>query len=121
MNYPYSSYLLEAQRAKQRIARLFQSKGIYAPGIKRAFPKRFYWMREDMGALSFSWTLVLLATFAATQSDQPALWLLVGPAPLAIGFAAAALLRRRFNLCGYLRGLRQQRRLSSCQCQCQCQ
>ena len=58
-----------------------------------------------MGALSFAWTLTLLATFATTQSDQPARWLLVGAAPLAIGFAAAALLRRRFNLRGYLRDL----------------
>ncbi|MBV9104797.1 MAG: hypothetical protein JO313_02120 [Verrucomicrobia bacterium] len=82
-----------------------EPEGHYAPAKNRAFPKRLYWMREDMGALSFSWTLTLLATFAATQSDQPARWLLVGPAPLAIGFAAAALLRRRFNLRGYLRDL----------------
>lgn len=114
MNYPYSSYLLDAQRAKQQIARAFQPEGLFAPGTNRASPKRPYWMREDMGALGFTWTLMLLATFAATQTDQPALWLLIGPAPLAIGFAATALLRRRFNLCSYLRTLRQRRRVSGC-------
>jgi hypothetical protein len=119
MHYPYSSYLLETERAKQRIARLFQPEGAPAPGANRAFARRLYWMRGDMSAASFTWTLVLLATLAASQSDQPAFWLSVGPAPLAVGFAAAALLRRRFNLCSYLRVLRPQRFLGRCQCHCQ--
>jgi hypothetical protein len=74
-----------------------------------------YWMREDMGALSFAWTLVLLSAGAAIQTDQSVFWLLIGPAPLAAGVAAAGFLRRRFDLCAILRGFRR-----SCQCQCRC-
>jgi hypothetical protein len=79
--------------------------------------KGLYWMREDMGALSFAWTLVLLSAVAATQTDQPVLWLLIGPAPLAVGVVAAGFLRRRLDLCAILRGFRGSYR---CQCQCQC-
>jgi hypothetical protein len=75
--------------------------------------KGLYWMREDMGVLSFAWTLVLLSAVAAIQTDQPVLWLLMGPAPLAVGVAATGFLRRRFDLCAILRGFR-----SSYQCQC---
>ena len=57
-----------------------------------------YWMREDMSALSFAWTLVLLSAVAATQTDQPVLWLLIAPAPLALGVLLAGFLRRRFDL-----------------------
>ena len=67
------------------------------------FPSGTYWMREDMGILGFTWTLVLLGTVAAAQTDRPILWLLAGPAPLVVVLATVALLRRRFNLCAYLR------------------
>jgi hypothetical protein len=119
MNYPYSSYLMDAQRAKQRIAQLFQAESVHAPGANRALARRSYWMRGDMDPLGFAWVLLVLATFGATQSDQPAFWLSVGPAPLVIGFAVAALLRRKSNLCSYRRGLRPPRGLASCQWQCQ--
>ncbi len=69
------------------------------------FPSGTYWMREDMGILGFTWTLVLLGTVAAAQTDHPILWLLAGPAPLVVVLAAVAFLRRRFNLCAYLRSL----------------
>jgi hypothetical protein len=78
--------------------------------------KGLYWMREDMGVLSFAWTLVLLSAVAAIQTDHPVLWLLIGPAPLAVGVAAAGFRRRRFDLCSLLRGFR-----SSYQCQYQSQ
>jgi hypothetical protein len=74
--------------------------------------KGLYWMREDMGVLSFAWTLVLLGAVAAIQTDQPVLWLLIGPVPLIVGAAAAGFLQRRFYLCAVLRGFR-----SSFQCQ----
>jgi hypothetical protein len=77
--------------------------------------KGLYWMREDMGVLSFAWTLVLLSAVAAIQTDQPVLWLLIGSAPLIVGVAAVGFLRRRFDLCAVLRGFR-----SSYQCQSQC-
>jgi hypothetical protein len=167
MNYPYSSLILEAQRAKQRLGRALQARpdrragslslpssegaparndqqnaasrprvspkvlrprnGLGDARRKTAFPNRPYWTRKDMGALSFTLTLLLLGTATAAQTDRPVLWLSVGPAPLAVAFAAAAFLRRRFNLCACVRGLRNRGRqgrerpahTESCQCQCQ--
>jgi hypothetical protein len=88
----------------------------FNPWKKTNSSRGLYWMREDMGVLSFAWTLVLLSAVAAIQTDQPVLWLLIGPVPLAVGVAAAGFLRRRFDLYAILRGFR-----SSYQCQCQCQ
>jgi hypothetical protein len=53
--------------------------------------------RRDMSTTSFALTLLLFATIAATHADQPAFWLLIGPAPLAVGFAVVVF-RRRFDL-----------------------
>lgn len=166
MNYPYSSLILEAQRAKQRLARVLQARperragslslpnsegaparndqqgaasrprvsreilrrrnGLWDARRNTAFPSRLYWTREDMGTLSFTLTLLLLGTIAAAQTDRPVLWLSVGPAPLAVAFAAAASLRKRFNLCAYVRSLRNRARqgrgrtahTGRCHCQC---
>jgi hypothetical protein len=95
-------------------------------GVLR-FPNSTYWMREDMRPLSFTFTLVLLGTLAAMQTDQPLFWLLAGPLPLAIGCAGVRLTRQKCHLGAWLRGFRNrvsQRRetlpdLQSCQCQCQ--
>jgi hypothetical protein len=167
MNYPYSSFIVEAQIAQYRLGQMFQARPDCrsaslsltkiegAPAMNdpqaaanrprvlrdvsssrdghhdpknRASSNRSHWTREDMGTLSFTLTLLLLGTVAAAQTDQPALWLLVGPGPLAVGLVAAAFFRRRFNLSGYLQGFRHRSRRSgerrpggSCQCQCQCQ
>jgi peptidoglycan/LPS O-acetylase OafA/YrhL len=56
-----------------------------------------YWMREDMGVLGFAWTLLLLGTVAAAETDQPVFWLLVGPVPFLIGFVVVVALRQRFK------------------------
>jgi hypothetical protein len=154
MNFPYSSLIVEADSAKQKLTRLFQTdaggqiSSLSQTDIKRSFgkgdpkeaanrlkvsfnlirdsqlnpskntrsSKGLYWMREDMGALSFAWTLVLMSAVTAIQTDQPVLWLLIGPAPLAIGITAVGFLRRRFDLCAVLREFR-----SSYQCQYRCQ
>ena len=148
MNYPYSSLVLEAQKAKRELSRAFPSssnqgvsrsvsaeiKGrtteaarpvtvrsprtvsrifllsslLNHPRKRVRFPNGFYWMREDMGAVSFILTLVLLGSAAAAQTDQPAFWLLVGPAPLAAGFLAVSFFRRRLL-----------RSVGVKQCQCQ--
>jgi hypothetical protein len=83
------------------------------PGKNKRSANGHYWKREDMGLLSFMLTLVLLGTVAAAQTDQPVRWLLIGPAPLAVGLAVAAYCRQRFNLYAFLRGFR-----GSCPCQC---
>jgi hypothetical protein len=89
-----------------------QLRGIHSNSWKNnRSSKGLYWMREDMGALSFAWTLVLLSAIAAAQTDQPILWLSIGPVPLALGVAAAGILRRRFDFWAILRGFR-----GSCQC-----
>ena len=54
-------------------------------------------MREDMGVLGFAWTLLLLGTVAAAETDQPVLWLLVGPVPFLVGFVLVVSLRQRFK------------------------
>jgi hypothetical protein len=54
-------------------------------------------MREDMGVLGFAWTLLLLGTIAAAETDQPVLWLLVGPVPFLVGFVLVVSLRQRFK------------------------
>jgi hypothetical protein len=63
-----------------------------------AYPNTSNSARRDMSASSFALTLLLFATIAAAHTDQPAFWLLIGPAPLAIGFAAIAIFCRRFDL-----------------------
>jgi hypothetical protein len=50
-----------------------------------------------MTASSFLLTLLLIATVAATSADHPAVWLLLGPAPLAAVVGAVALVRFRFS------------------------
>ena len=59
-----------------------------------------------MSAFSFTLTLLLSSTIAAANTDQPLFWLLIGPAPLAIGLAATVFFRQRFPLRRYLLALR---------------
>jgi hypothetical protein len=63
-----------------------------------AYPNTSNSAGRDMSTTSFTLTLLLFATIAAAHTDQPASWLLIGPAPLAVGFAVMALFRRRFDL-----------------------
>jgi hypothetical protein len=48
----------------------------------------------DLSASSVIFTLVLLGTILAGHTDHPVFWLLVGPAPLGIGFTAIMVFRR---------------------------
>ena len=63
-----------------------------------AYPNTSNAARRDMSATSFTLALLLFATIAAAHTDLPAYWLLIGPAPLGVGFAVIALFRRRFDL-----------------------
>jgi hypothetical protein len=62
--------------------------------------------RRDMSAFSFTLTLLLSGTIAAANTDQPLFWLLIGPAPLAVGLTATVFLRQRFHLDACLLALR---------------
>ena len=50
---------------------------------------------RDISGFGFVLTLMLLWEIAAAQTDHPVFWLLVGPAPLALGITATRLLAKR--------------------------
>ena len=51
--------------------------------------------KRDINGFSFILILLLLSEIAASQTDNLVFWLLIGPAPLALAFAANRLLRYR--------------------------
>jgi len=93
MNYPYSDFFMDAQRAKRSFAKSWE---YYGKPIRGSL-KRHDRVRSDMSPFSFILTLLLTGTVAAAHSGDPAFWLLVGPAPLAAVFTATALFRRRLG------------------------
>jgi hypothetical protein len=59
--------------------------------------KRFYrsnGTRSDMSVSSFILVLVVLGTIVAGHTNHPVFWLLVGPAPLGIGYTAFTFFRQ---------------------------
>jgi hypothetical protein len=50
-----------------------------------------------MSVPSIILTLVLLGTIVAGHTDHPVFWLLVGPAPLGVGFTVITFLRQGVN------------------------
>ncbi len=91
--YPDTSLHMETRRAKQWLTQVFQNRHPDRPP-------------RDMSAFSFTLTLLLSSTIAAANADRPVFWLLIGPAPLAIGLVAAVSLRQRFPLHRCLLALR---------------
>jgi hypothetical protein len=51
--------------------------------------------KRDMSGFSFVLILMLLCEIAASQTDNPVFWLLIGPTPLALALASSRLLRYR--------------------------
>ena len=51
--------------------------------------------KRDMSSFSFMLILMLVCEIAASQTDNPVFWLLVGPTPLALALASSRLLRYR--------------------------
>jgi hypothetical protein len=64
---------------------------------KGAAPTRSGWADSDMSPFSFGLALLLLCTVAAAHTNHPVLWLLLGPAPFAVGLTALTFLRKRFG------------------------
>jgi hypothetical protein len=93
MNYPYSDFFIDAQRAKTGFAKSWEDCG---KPIKGSL-KRCDRAQSDMSPFSFILALLLTGTVAAARSEDPAFWLLVGPAPLAAVFTATAIFRRRLG------------------------
>jgi hypothetical protein len=113
MSYPYSSLYLEAYRARQRLTQALRDQGSEGPslpslqgaGAKNEQEQDFGTntasksnsTNKDISTNGFVLALLLFGTIAAVQTDQPTFWLLIGPAPLLVGFAAIAFLRQRFD------------------------
>jgi hypothetical protein len=57
---------------------------------KESRPKRSDRASGDMTVSCFTLTLLLIATITAAYTDRPLFWLLLGPVPLAAGFALIA-------------------------------
>jgi hypothetical protein len=93
MNYPYPNLFIDTQRAKRHFAKSWESD---CKPIERSL-KRCDRDQSDMSPFSFILTLLLIGTVAAAYSNDPAFWLLIGPAPLAAAFMATALFRRRLG------------------------
>ena len=55
------------------------------------------WTNGDISMFGFTLALVLLGTILSAYTDRPVFWLLVGPAPIAIGFTLTAFLRQGFG------------------------
>ena len=53
------------------------------------------WTAKDVSAFTVTLMLVLLGTVFAANTNQPVFWLLLGPAPLAVGFTLITFLRER--------------------------
>jgi hypothetical protein len=122
MNYPYDNLHLHDEWAKKNLTRVFR-KETNLPGdslplgeyrsesrawcaskgaqIKSAVVSRkekdTSWTGRDMSAFSIVLILLLLGMFAAAHTDRPVFWLLVGPAPLAVGFTLTTFLRQGFG------------------------
>jgi uncharacterized integral membrane protein len=77
---------------RQRRARdLASSRDIFGDSTrKQSRPKRSSQSDSDMTASCFILTLLLIATIIAVYTDRPVFWLLMGPVPLAAGFALLA-------------------------------
>jgi hypothetical protein len=56
--------------------------------------------KRDINGFSFILILILLSEISASQTDNPVFWLLVGPTPLALAFAAHRLFRYRSTRSG---------------------
>ena len=92
MSYPYPNLFTDTQRAKKSFVESWESNG---KPIRRSL-KRYDRDQSDMSPFSFILTLLLIGTVAATYSNDPAFWLLVGPAPLAAVFTTTTLFRRKW-------------------------
>jgi len=70
------------------------------PGDARRKATSLKWSkrsRKDMSTSTFTVTLLLLGTIGATQTENPAFWLLIGPAPFAVVLAGLVFFRQRFS------------------------
>jgi hypothetical protein len=122
MNYPYDSFRLHDERARKNLMQVFQTQNKVpvdglplrecrsVPGVWRSAKdartrsadvsneeKEAAWTGKDMSGFTIVLLLLLLGMLAAAQTDRPEFWLLVGPAPLAVGFTLITFFRQGFG------------------------
>lgn len=122
VNYPHDSFHLQDECAKKNLTQVIQTESnVPTDGLPlrecRSMSrvlrsakdaqtksadvsykeKETVWTGKDMSAFSIVLMLLLLGIFAAAHTDRPVFWLLVGPAPLAVGFTLTTFLRQGFG------------------------
>jgi hypothetical protein len=122
VNYPHDSFHLQYACAKKDLTQVFQvetnvptdglplrecrstsrvlrsAKDAQTKSAADSYKeKETVWTGKDMSAFSIVLMLLLLGIFAAAHTDRPVFWLLVGPAPLAVGFTLTTFLRQGFG------------------------
>jgi hypothetical protein len=108
MNYPHDSFPVLNESAKKDATQGPRTKPVPADGRRlgefRSMSRVWQadkeqetaWTRKDMSAFSIVLMLLLLGIVAAGHTERPVFWLLVGPAPLAVGFTLITLFRQGF-------------------------
>jgi hypothetical protein len=92
---PAQSMKKKADRRLNQSEQLTPSRKLFRGGTGNLVTqKQPSWAGGDMSASSLIFTLVLLGTILAGHTDHPMFWLLVGPAPLGIGYTAIMVFRR---------------------------
>jgi hypothetical protein len=109
MNYPHDNFPVLDESAKKDATQVPQRKASVPADGRRLGEFRSMsrvwradkeqetaWTRKDMSAFSIVLMLLLLGIVAAGHTERPVFWLLVGPAPLAVGFTLTTLFRQGF-------------------------
>jgi hypothetical protein len=92
MNDQHPKLVIDSQLARGRLAQEFTSR-VDPDRKRRNSIKQPSNGKRDMSGFSFVLILMLLCEIAASQTDNPVFWLLVGPTPLALALASSRLFR----------------------------
>ena len=92
MNDQHPKLVIDSQLARRQLAQEFTSR-VDLDRKRRNSIKQPSNGKRDMSGFSFVLILMLLCEIAASQTDNPVFWLLVGPTPLALALASSRLFR----------------------------
>ena len=92
MNDQHPKLVIDSQLARGQLAQEFTSR-VDLDRKRRNSIERPCNRKRDMSGFSFVLILMLLCEIAASQTDNPVFWLLVGPTPLALALASSRLFR----------------------------
>ena len=86
----------EAPKPCRRIQNTARSSSTFRD-LTRNRKQRSDRRKSDMTNSCFTLTLLFIATLVAAYTDRPAFWLLMGPVPVATGFAMIAFLQPKLG------------------------